>query len=137
MDETLPAPLVSADIDLSRLDGFMLDTSRLLGSELVALSTGDEFKAAVLLWCRAWKQRPACSLPDDDRVLASFAGVPLSKWKKIRDVALRGFVKCSDGRQYHKVLAEDAVRAFRAHKQRQEAIRKRWEKERAGNDPEP
>src|SRR5690606_12605511 len=114
----------------SKLDGFMLDTVRLLGSELVALSTGDEFKAAVLLWCRAWKQRPACSLPDDDRVLASFAQVTAAKWKKIRPMALRGFIKCSDGRLYHGVLAADALRAHKAAEQRREAIRKRWEKER-------
>jgi len=127
--ETLPAPLVQGDVDTSRLDGFMLDTVKLLGSELLALSTGDEFKAAVVLWCRAWKQRPAASLPDDDRILASFAMVPLAKWKRLRPMALRGFVKCSDGRLYHKVLSADAVRAGKAHKQRQEAIRKRWGKE--------
>lgn len=125
----LPEPLVSPEVDLAKLDGFMLDTVRLLGSELVALSTGDEFKAAVLLWCRAWKQRPACSLPDDDRVLASFAQVTAAKWKKIRPMALRGFVKCSDGRLYHGVLAADAVRAHKAAEQRREAIRKRWKKE--------
>jgi uncharacterized protein YdaU (DUF1376 family) len=131
----LPAPLVPPEVDLSRLDGFMLNTVRLLGSELVALSTGDEFKAALLLWCRAWKQRPACSLPDDDRILASFAGnLPLARWKKIKTVALRGFVKCADGRLYHRVLAEDAIRAAKAQKQRQDAIRKRWERPPEGPD---
>jgi uncharacterized protein YdaU (DUF1376 family) len=111
----LPDPPVPADLDLSKLDGFMLDTVRLLGSELVAISTGEEFKAAVLLWCWAWKQRPACSLPDDDRVLASYARQTLPKWKKLKEVALRGFVKCSDGRLYHLVLAQDGLRAARAH----------------------
>jgi uncharacterized protein YdaU (DUF1376 family) len=129
----LPDPPVPADLDLSKLDGFMLDTVRLLGSELVAISTGEEFKAAVLLWCWAWKQRPACSLPDDDRVLASYARQTLPKWKKLKEVALRGFVKCSDGRLYHLVLAQDGLRAAKAQRQRQEAIRKRWEKEGDGD----
>jgi len=126
----LPAPLVPTEIDLSKLDGFMLDTVKLLGSELVALSTGDEFKAAVMLWCRAWKQRPAASLPDDDRILASFAGYgrDVKGWQKVREMALRGFVQCSDGRLYHQVLAADAVRAFRAREQRAEALRKRYGK---------
>ncbi len=69
-----PPPPVAPDCDVSKLDGFMLDTAKLLGSELWALSTGDEFKAAVALWCRAWHQVPAGSLPDDDTVLCSFAG---------------------------------------------------------------
>ncbi len=129
----LPEPLVAADVDLGKLDGFMLDTVRLLGSELVALSTGDEFKAAVLLWCRAWKQRPACSLPNDDRVLASFAQVPAAKWRKVRDMALRGFVLCSDGRLYHRVLAADAIRAHAAAEQRRKAIQSRWSKRGDGN----
>ena len=126
--EPLP-PLVPPEVDLSRLDGFMLDTVALLGSELVALSTGEEFKAAVLLWCRAWKQRPACSLPDNDRVLASFAMVAPARWRKVKGMALHGFVKCADGRLYHPVLAKDALRADAARRQRSEAIKKRWEKE--------
>jgi hypothetical protein len=124
----LPAPLVPSDVDLSRLDGFMLDTVKLLGSELVALSSGDEFKAAVLLWARSWKQRPACSLPDDERVLASFAMCDMRKWRKVKVMALRGWVKCSDGRLYHRVLAQDALRAHRAAEQRRQAIAKRWGK---------
>jgi len=113
-------------MDLAKIDGFMLDTARLLGSELVAISTGDEFKAAVLLWARAWQQKPHCSLPDDDRVLASFAMVPRAKWAKIRNVAMRGFVLCSDGRWYHRVLAEDAKRANVAV-QRRRAAKAKWE----------
>ena len=127
--ENPPAPLVPSEVDLKKLDGFMLDTVALLGSELVALSTGEEFKAAVLLWCRAWKQRPACSLPDNDRVLASFAMVAPSRWRKVKIMALHGFIKCADGRLYHPVLAKDALRADAARRQRSEAIKKRWEKE--------
>ena len=111
----LPEPLVPEEVDLVKLDGFMLDTIRLLGSELWALATGDEFKAAMALWCRAWKQVPAASLPDDDRILASFAGYGRGgkAWQRVKAMALRGFVKCSDGRLYHRVLAEDAKRAWR------------------------
>jgi hypothetical protein len=114
-EKGLPAPLVPEEVDLVKLDGFMLDTIRLLGSELWALATGDEFKAAMALWCRAWKQVPAASLPDDDRILASFAGYGRGgkAWQRVKSMALRGFVKCSDGRLYHRVLAEDAKRAWR------------------------
>ena len=121
-------PLTDPTVDVAGLPGFMLNVVRLLSSELVAISTGDEFKAAVLLWCRSWQQTPACSLPDDDRVLASFAGLgaDVKKWRKVRDVALRGFVRCSDGRLYHPVLVEDAKRASKARQQRRDAIARRY-----------
>ncbi|MEI7608698.1 MAG: hypothetical protein WCJ64_15075 [Rhodospirillaceae bacterium] len=110
----VPPPPLPPDCDVSKLDGFMLNTARLLGSELWAISTGDEAKAAVTLWCRAWHQVPAASLPNDDRLLASFAGYArdLKAWGKVRSMALRGFILCTDGRLYHPVLAADAVQAF-------------------------
>lgn len=118
---TLPAPLVSAEVDLHGYSSFMLDVDRLLASELVALATPEEGWAAVLLWCRAWKQDPPGSLPDDDRVLASFSGAG-KRWAKLKQMALRGFVKCSDGRLYHRVLCDEVNAAW---KRRQEHDRKR------------
>lgn len=105
-------PLVSLDVDLRGMSSFMLDVDRLLASELVALGTPEECWAATLLWCRAWKQVPAASLPDDDRVLAAFSGAG-KRWPKIKAMALRGFVKCSDGRLYHHVLAAEANAAWK------------------------
>lgn len=134
MSDPLPPPFTTPDIDVRDLDGFMMNAERLLASELVALSTGDEFKAAVRLWCRAWKQMPAASLPNDDRVLASFAGLPVKAWLKVKVMALRGFVLCEDGRLYHRVLCEDARRAFEkktSHRLRAQAgADARWEKSR-------
>lgn len=98
-------------MDVREFNGFMLDVEKLTASELVALSSGEEFKAAVMLWCRAWKQVPAGSLPNDDRVLAAFSGAG-KQWKKVKEMALRGFVLCSDGRLYHQTLCEDARRAY-------------------------
>lgn len=108
----MPAPLVSAEVDLRGMSSFMLDVDRLLASELVALGTPEECWAATMLWCRAWKQVPAASLPDDDRVLAAFSGAG-KRWPKVRDMALRGFVKCDDGRLYHHVLAGEANAAWK------------------------
>lgn len=116
------APLVQAEVDLRGMSSFMLDVDRLLASELVALGTPEECWAATMLWCRAWKQVPAASLPDDDRVLAAFSGAG-RRWPKIREMALRGFVKCSDGRLYHKVLSEEANAAWKrriAHHEKRE-----------------
>nr|WP_249183522.1 DUF1376 domain-containing protein [Burkholderia cenocepacia] len=91
-----------------------LDVIRVIDSDTFGISTGDEFKTAFRLWAKCWQQVPAASLPDDDRVLAHLAGLSenLPKWKKVRAVALRGFVKCSDGRLYHPVIAEKAIEAM-------------------------
>jgi hypothetical protein len=90
----------------------MLNVERFLGSELVAISSHEVIAASVMLWCRAWKQTPAASLTDDDRVLAAFCRLPETRFKKLRNDILRGFIKCSDGRLYHRVLANEATRAY-------------------------
>jgi hypothetical protein len=117
-----PEPFVHRDVDISGMHGFLLNVQQLFASELWALSTGDEFKAAVALWGRAWLQVPAGSLPNDERVLAAFSGAG-ARWKKVRAIALRGFIECSDGRLYHKVLCDDVMTAW----EKRVAFRKRTE----------
>jgi len=110
----LPDPLVAPDVDLRGLPYMPLDVLRLRDSDLAIHATGDEFRAAVLLWCASWTQIPAASLPDNDESLARFAGVSggIRVWKRMRQGALRGWVKCSDGRLYHPVVAEKAAEAW-------------------------
>lgn len=127
-----PAPLVPADVDLRGLPWMRLDTSRLLDSDLFAISTGDEFKAAVALWCKSWTQLPAASLPNDDRVLAHLSGAG-ARWKKHKAMALRGWVLCADGRLYHPVVAEQAIDAWEErvdYRSKQEANAERKKRER-------
>lgn len=112
MDE-LPEPLVPADCDLRGYHFMPLDVVRLLDSSLFARSTGEEFKAAVALWCKSWTQIPAGSLPDDDRDLAYLSGAG-TRWSKIKAVALMHWIKCNDGRLYHPVVAEKAVEGWKA-----------------------
>jgi hypothetical protein len=109
-----PQPPVPADVDLREFSWMSLDIRRLRDSDLAAVATGEEFRAAVLLWCAAWHQVPAASLPDDDRLLANLAGFgrDVDAWKAVREGALRGFALCSDGRLYHPVVAEKAMAAF-------------------------
>lgn len=110
----LPEPLTPADCNLRGMPFMPLDTERLLDSDMMALSTGEEFKTALRLWCKSWNQEPAASLPDDDRILAHLAGKEPAAWRKVKDMALRGFIKCGDGRLYHPVIAEKALEAWGA-----------------------
>lgn len=93
------------------MPSMLLDVVRLRDSEIANLPSGDAFRAAVLLWCAAWHQVPAASLPATDGALARFAGYGRDTrgWRKVRADALHGFVECSDGRLYHPVVAEKAI----------------------------
>lgn len=125
--EVLPDPLVPPDHDVRSLDGFMLNVERLLASELLAIGTPEECWAAFMLWCRSWKQVPGGSLPNDERTLAGFSGAG-KRWKQVREVALHGFILCSDGRLYHRFLCAEVRRAYASHlkyEARREEDRKR------------
>jgi len=105
-------PMTPHDADLRGYPAMLLDVQRLRDSDIANESTGDEFRAAVLLWCASWHQLPAGSLPDSDRALCRLAGYgrDMDGWLQVRDGALRGWVLCDDGRLYHPVIAEKVMR---------------------------
>lgn len=115
----LPDPLTPIDCDLRGMAFMPLDTIRLLDSDFFALATAAEFRFGMVLWCKAWQQVPAGSLPDDDRILAQLSGAR-DGWCDVRDMSLHGFVKCSDGRLYHPVVCEKALDAWPQRQEFQE-----------------
>lgn len=131
-DKTLPAPLTPADCDLRGLQFMPLDVIRLRDSSLAAVANGEEFRAAVLLWCASWTQVPAASLPDDEREICALAGLgrDLKGWRKIAKAALRGWKKCSDGRLYHTVVAEKALEAWERRQDHEETVDQKTERQR-------
>lgn len=124
-DKQLPAPPLPASVNLRVLDYMPLHVSRLRDSETALKTRPEAFRCAVLLWCACWHQVPAASLPDDDQVLADLAGFGRAEkeWKRVKEGALRGFVKCSDGRLYHTVVAQVAVTSWVS------MLKGRWERE--------
>ena len=84
-------PLTPPDCDLRGMPFMALDVARLRDSDMTMLTSGDEFKAAVLLWCASWNQVPAASLPNDDRLLAGLARLDMKRWAKVREMALHGY----------------------------------------------
>lgn len=107
-------PLVPADVDLRDFPFMPLDVARLRDSSIVDEIDGDEFRAAILLWCASWHQVPAGSLPKDPKQLSKFAGYGrvVTEWERVSEGALYGWVECSDGRLYHPVIAEKAIEAW-------------------------
>ncbi len=120
---TLPEPMTPADCDLRGLEYMPLLGQRLFGSDFNGMANDSEWRAGLTLWWAAWTQCPAGSLPDDDAALCRLAdlGRDTKTWKKLRERALHGFVKCSDGRLYHPTLAEQALVAWDKRQQDREA----------------
>ena len=112
--DVVPAPLTPPDADMTGFAYMPLDVQRLRDSDLAAVASDGGFRAAVLGWCVAWQQVPAGSLPDDDVLLARLLGFgrDVASFKAVRVDALRGYVKCSDGRLYHPVVCEKEVEAL-------------------------
>lgn len=110
----LPEPLVPPEVDLTGYGWMPFHGHRLFGSEFNAIASDAEWRAGVTLWWAAWNQVPAASLPDDDVALARLAdlGRDVRGWRKLRKNALHGFVKCSDGRLYHRALSRLALEAW-------------------------
>jgi hypothetical protein len=114
-----------------------IDCTRLLTSETWMLGSAEEKVASFTLWAKSWHQVPSASLPDNDRMLSALSEAGI-RWAKVRNHALRGWVKCSDGRLYHPVVAEKANEAWAsalAQKARTEAARlAKWKKRQGMND---
>lgn len=109
-------PLVPAEVDLREYSGMMLDVVALRDSKFTATVKPEEFRAGVLLWCAAWHQQPAATLPDDDIELAKLAGYgyAVREWKRVKAGALYGWAKASDGRLHHRTAAKVANAAWDA-----------------------
>lgn len=118
-DAALPPPLVPAEVDLRDFAFMPLDVVRVRDSDLAAEESPESCWAALLLWCASWHQVPAGSIPDSDQWQAKQAGYVArgridKTWDGVRDGALRNWIKCSDGRLYHPVVAEKALESWDA-----------------------
>lgn len=72
---------------------FLLDVDAWLTSARIAAMSAEEERAYFRLLMYQWKD-PACSLPDDDALLAAMAKVPLELWlKQIRGVVEGCFIE--------------------------------------------
>lgn len=136
MTDQLPTPFVPADADLRDFAFTPIYRARLFGSSFHARVNDSEWRAGVTLWLRSWDQAPAGSLPDDDIELCRLAelGRDLKAWKRVKEGALHGWVKCSDGRLYHEVVAACVLEALRKKSEYAAFIDQQRAKGKAGAD---
>ncbi|QQQ19821.1 hypothetical protein JIP62_06975 [Brevundimonas vitis] len=118
-------PLTPADCDLQDFPFMPLHVARLRDSDLASEECPEACWYALLLWAASWHQIPAGSLPDNEAVLTKLIGLgrDVRTFRKHRAGAMRGFVKCSDGRLYHPVVAEQVLEAWERKRQQ------RWRSE--------
>lgn len=103
-------PLVHAGCDLRDFPFLPIEIGRLLNSRSWLLAKQDPQVGFYMinLWMRSLHQIPAASVEDDDLILAELAMCNLKVWSRVKDRVLRGWVKCTDGRLYHPVVAQKA-----------------------------
>lgn len=118
-------PPVPRDADLTHFNDMPLEVRRLRDSAIAAIQDAEAFRCALLLWCAAWHQLPAGSLPDDDTELARLAGMgrDLKGWRKRKAEALRHWRRFGDGKLYHPVVTEKVIAAWNSTQA------KRWSNE--------
>lgn len=140
-DAGLPQPLTPPECDLSGYDWFPLKHKRLTRSAWW-IRASDRAKALNIdLWCAAYQEVPAASLPDDDVALSDLAGFgrrDVAAWLEVKEEVLACWTLCADGRWYHPTLAEVACEAWASRLetiQQREADRERKRQKRAGGSP--
>lgn len=120
MSAELPEPPVPPEVDLRGMEFMPLHGDRLFASATWISASPEAKVAALRLWWHSFaKESPAASLPDNDTLLADYAGygVAVKAWLKIKPQAMRGWTLCRDGRLYHKVVGEVAIEAWE-HRQK-------------------
>jgi 5-methylcytosine-specific restriction endonuclease McrA len=125
----LPDPPVPTDCDLRDFPFMPLDIARLRRSKAWLKAKRNPALAFYMinLWTASWHDVPAGSLKDDDTALAEMAMCDPRKWAKVRADALHGWVKCSDGRLYHPVIAEKVIPAWAKQRSRLAKVNRRHE----------
>lgn len=118
MADSLPSPLSPPDCDLREFPFMPIYIQRLFNSEFHARVSDAAWRAGVTLWLKSFHQVPSGSLPDDDISLTRLAELAkdVKGFRKIKEQALYGWVKCSDGRFYHPVVAAAAAEALAGKK---------------------
>jgi hypothetical protein len=104
-DNNLPDPPYPAEIR-ARGWRFEIELERVKRSDTWKLTPAEIRPWLFMLWAEAWLEHPVGTLPADDRLIAATIEMPLALFQAHREVLMRGWYRCADGRLYHPVLCE-------------------------------
>ena len=86
--------------------------------------------AYLLLLCKAWRENPPATIPDNDAILAKWARISDEDWLECKPLVLAAWVFCKDGRWLQKRLRLEYDK-FRRHQEKRsvagkKGANKRW-----------
>lgn len=139
MTTALPEPPIAAAADLRAYDWFPLQHKRLKRSSWWLAASDLARSRSIDLWCEAYEQVPAGSLPSNDAELAIYAGFgrDIPGFLAAKPELMAPWVLCSDGRYYHPVLCEIANTAWALREESRVKEREKKRKQRAKATPVP
>lgn len=127
-------PPIDSEVDLRSYPRPAWSPELIFKGAFWSKSNAEEFRAGLKLRFEAWSQRPAGSLPDDDDELCDLAGFgrDMAGWLAVKEGALHGWYRASDGRLYHDDVAADVQTAWELKKDAVKRRGNRWWKRQEG-----
>lgn len=100
----------------------------------VEAMTTEEVGAYILLLCKAWREEPVGSIPNDDLILARWARLEADRWEACKPKVLASFRLGTDDRWHQRRMRREYEKLRASKKLREKAAKtaanKRWH----GND---
>lgn len=97
--------------------------------DVEAMSTA-QVGAYMLLLCKAWREEPVGSVPDDDRRLARWARMTPEEWSEAKSAVMTPFNLRTDGRWHQPRMEREFMKLRESSRRRAEAgtvgAEKRW-----------
>ncbi|RAS32067.1 hypothetical protein [Paraburkholderia bryophila] len=103
-------PLTPRECDVATLPFMPLLIYELEKSDAWRFGNSDERAASLSLQIASWKEVPAASLPNDDRALSILSRSEC--WATTKSIVLRDWKLATDGRLYHKSVAQCALESW-------------------------
>lgn len=103
-----PKPLIPTEAWIDGLEHVSLPRGEMLIQVMGQGVSDAEFRASVMLMIGSWNQKPMGTLPVEDDLLSRISdhGKDVGEWLKVKEVALRNWRLCSDGRYHHPLIAK-------------------------------
>ncbi len=112
------------------VDDFISDSA-------VDAMTNEEVGIYVRFLCKAWKEDPAGTIPDDDHILSNWAKTTPAAWKRCRKGVLRAFASIEGGRLLQKRMKVEwdklAERLAERSESGKRGAAKRWQSDSYAN----
>lgn len=116
---------------------FQLYVNDFASDSKVEAMTTEGVGAYILLLCKAWREEPPGTLPDDDNVLARWARMPVDRWTEIRSAVLAPFTLGNDSRWHQKRMRREYSELIKRRRVREMAgaagAKARWQPHSKGN----